>query len=107
MAHADHALLQRWLADVPDALWEALERLDTTLTRLNQLKSGPPLSQLLSTLTLAETQHADALKAARLGVRQRDAAQAAWTLLSARAQDAQAEQRRRVRLAWRSTSLVN
>jgi hypothetical protein len=106
-AHADHALLQGWLADVPDALWDALERLDAALARLKRLKDGTPLSQLLSALTLAESQHADALQAARLAVRQREAAQAAWSLLATRAEAAQAEQGRRVRLAWRSTGLVN
>ncbi|MEK8086428.1 hypothetical protein WNB94_08430 [Aquabacterium sp. A3] len=106
-AHADHPLLQRWLADVPDALWDALERLDAALARLKRLKDGTPLSQLLSALTLAESQHADALQAARLAVRQREAAQAAWSLLASRADVAQAEQGRRVRLAWRSTGLVN
>lgn len=104
--HADHGLLQAWLADVPDTLWDALDRLDGARARLNRLKSGTALSQLLSALTLAESQHADALQAARLAQRQQAAAQQAWAILAARAEAEQARLLRRARLAWRGTAPV-
>ncbi len=101
----ERASLQAWFAAVPDALWEALESLDSALARLTLLSGPPAAATLLADLDAAEAALASALSAARLTQRKAAGAGAAHLRASA-AQLAESEtQRQRADAVARSASL--
>jgi hypothetical protein len=71
---AARATLQAWFAAVPDALWEALDSLDSALARLTLLAGPPTVANLLASLDTAEADLVSALSAARLAQRKASAA---------------------------------
>ena len=105
MDAGERASLQAWFAAVPDALWEALESLDSALARLTLLSGPPAAATLLADLDAAEAALASALGAARLTQRKAAGAGAAH----ARASDAQLAEsetrRQRADAVARSASL--
>lgn len=73
----ESATLQAWFAAVPEALWQALESLDTAVARLGALKGPPTPAGLISAMNNAEAALVTALTAARLAERKTAAAAAA------------------------------
>ncbi|MEW6705789.1 MAG: hypothetical protein AB1430_13170 [Pseudomonadota bacterium] len=65
----DLATVKAWFAAVPDTLWQALDKLDTAVARLQALAGPPTPANLISTMTAAEATLAAALEAERLAQR--------------------------------------
>lgn len=101
----ERSVLANWLAAVPDALWVALDRLDTALSRLTALKGPPSAADRLATLASAESAFAGALAAAGLARRQQTAANNAHACaLAARSAETET-QRQRAEAFARSAAL--
>lgn len=101
----ERALLQSWLAAVPDTLWEALDGLDGALARLTRLQAPPTAATLLAELDSAEAALVGKLSAARLAQRKVAAASAAQRRASADQLAESETQRQRATAIARSASL--
>lgn len=101
---AGHAALRAWFAAVPEPLWDALDKLDGAIARLNGFKGPPTPALRLQDLADREAELVTALAAARLAARaQRAAAQAGQRALDA-LQAEQATLARRAKAASRDTA---
>jgi len=63
-----------WFAAVPEPLWDALEKLDTAVSRLSSLSGAGSPTNVLGELAAAETALATALAADRLATRKLEGA---------------------------------
>lgn len=83
---AEISLVKAWFAAVPNPLWDALDQLDSAVSRLMALVGPPAPAALIAALTAAEAALVTALDADRVAQRQLDstalAAQRASDLLA-------------------------
>jgi hypothetical protein len=103
---AAYATLQQWFGAVPDALWDALEQLDTSIARLEALNDPVTVMTLLADLATRESELVTALSAQRLADRTQAAADAVAAQALATTTAEQATQARLARAISRSTGAL-
>lgn len=77
LSTGERTTLDEWFAAVPDALWDALDNLDTVTARLKYLKGPPSATDLITAMDNAEAALVTELDAARLAERKAEGARLA------------------------------